>query len=78
MPAGKHIKTPRKKTRAIVPFGSLNLSDRKKYKSISIEGLIVINRVLIFSNLQYYLHMSKSCPSFQKLIKPDFLILIES
>ena len=30
MPAGKQIKIPRKKTIAIVCFGSLNLSEKKK------------------------------------------------
>ena len=46
-PAGKQIQIPRKKTKAIDPFGSLNLSDRKKYSNIKIDGIIVINNVLI-------------------------------
>tara|TARA_B100000586_G_scaffold244806_1_gene199939 strand:+ start:265 stop:576 length:312 start_codon:yes stop_codon:yes gene_type:complete len=46
-PAGKQIQIPRKKTKAIDPFGSLNLSDRKKYSNIKIDGTIVINNVLI-------------------------------
>jgi len=47
IPAGKQINMPRKKTTAIVLFGSLNLSDRKKYNNIIIDGTIVINNVLI-------------------------------
>ena len=46
IPAGKQIKIPRKKTNAIDPFGSLNLSDRKKYDKIKTEGTIVIKRVV--------------------------------
>ena len=48
IPAGKQIKIPRKKTRAIEPLGSLNLSDKKKYNKIRIDGTIVIKRVVIF------------------------------
>ena len=48
IPAGKQIKIPRKKTKAIDPLGSLNLSDKKKYDKIRIDGTIVIKRVLIF------------------------------
>ena len=35
--------------KAIDPFGSLNLSDRKKYSNIKTDGTIVINNVLIIS-----------------------------
>jgi len=47
IPAGKQIKIPRKKTKAIVPLGSLNLSDKKKYNKINIDGTSVIKRVVI-------------------------------
>ena len=47
IPAGKQIKIPRKKTKAIDPLGSLNLSDKKKYNKIRIDGTIVIKRVVI-------------------------------
>tara|TARA_B100000965_G_scaffold170685_1_gene142488 strand:+ start:118 stop:360 length:243 start_codon:yes stop_codon:yes gene_type:complete len=46
-PAGKQIQIPRKKTKPIDSFGSLNLSDRKKYSNIKTDGTIVINSVLI-------------------------------
>ncbi len=47
MPAGKQIKIPRKKTIAIVCFGSLNLSEKKKKLKIINEGTIVISNVVI-------------------------------
>ena len=46
-PAGKQIQIPRKKTIAIVLFGSLNLSDKKKKPKINNEGRIVIKSVFI-------------------------------
>ena len=52
-PAGKQIQIPRKKTIAIVLFGSLNLSDRKKYNNIKIDGIIVINSVFNISKKFY-------------------------
>jgi len=54
-PAGKQIQIPRKKTKAIVALGSLNLSDRKKYNNIKIDGTIVINSVdIIIYILNFY------------------------
>ena len=47
MPAGKQIKIPRKKTIAIVCFGSLNLSEKKKKTKIINEGTIVISSVVM-------------------------------
>ena len=47
MPAGKQIKIPRKKTIAIVCFGSLNLSEKKKKPKIINDGTIVIRSVVI-------------------------------
>ena len=47
MPAGKQIKIPRKKTIAMVCFGSLNLSEKKKKLKIINEGTIVIRSVVI-------------------------------
>ena len=46
IPAGKHIKIPRKKTNATVFLGSLNLSDKKKKASIIMDGATVIISVL--------------------------------
>ena len=48
MPAGKQIKIPRKKTKAIVCFGSLNLSEKKKKLNIIKEGTTVISKVVIY------------------------------
>ena len=47
IPAGKQIKIPRTKTTAIVLFGSLNLSEIKKYTKIANDGITVINKVAI-------------------------------
>ena len=41
------MQIPRKKTIAIVLFGSLNLSDKKKKPKINNEGRIVIKSVFI-------------------------------
>ena len=47
MPAGKQIKKKKKKTIAIVCFGSLNLSEKKKKPNMISEGTIVISNVVI-------------------------------
>ena len=47
IPAGKQIKQPKAKTIAIVCFGSLNLSEKKKKLKIINEGTIVISNVVI-------------------------------
>ena len=46
IPAGKQIKKPKKNIKRIVPFGSLNLSERVKNPKIIIDGTMVINKVL--------------------------------
>ena len=49
MPAGKQIKQPKAKTIAIVNFGSLYLSERKKKLNIIKDGIIVMSNVVTVS-----------------------------
>ena len=47
IPAGKQIKQPRAKIIAMVCFGSLNLSEKKKKPNMISVGIIVISNVVI-------------------------------